>query len=208
MVKINQKSRPIPFQLSDDKSREISRRKKKKLSPDNLDFSERSGTHSDNESSILERDEGRSESDHDASLPAKFRQQRHGEGGRSVRFNGLETKKGDESNTRARVCPRAKARSQGVAGENSVTVSQYTPETFSNAREKFAQGIGGGCASQRTRISTWSLRFLPPFSNNPLPRTTIRGALVAFARGREQESRRGVCWCVCPHHGREGETYI
>lgn len=101
------------------------------------------------------------------------------------------------------MCPRAEARSQGVAGENSVTVSQYTPETFSNAREKFAQGIGGGCASQRTRISTWSLRFLPPFSNNPLSRTTIRGVLVAFARGREQESRRGVCCCVCPH-GREG----
>lgn len=176
-----------------------------KISPDNLDFSRAERGSHIAIMKVRSSNEMKDDPQPDPTprcQPAGQISSTAARGGRGVRFNGLETKKGMKV---TRVC--VQARSQGVAGENSVTVSQYTPETFSNAREKFAQGIAGGCASQRTRISTWSLRFLPPFSNNPLSRTTIRGVLVAFARGREQESRRGVCWCVCPH-GREGETYI
>lgn len=104
-----------------------------------------------------------------------------------------------------RVCPQAKARSQGVAGENSVTVSQYTPETFPNAREKSAQGMV--VASQRTRISTWSLRFLAPFWNNPLADDDTWCASW-FAREGARITQGCVLVRVPAREREEGETYI
>lgn len=78
-----------------------------------------------------------------------------------------------------------------------MTVSQYTPETFSNAREKFRTRDRGCCIAKDPNLDV-----VPPIpatflSNNPLPRTTIR----AFARkgGREGGSKsRARGWvCVC-----------